>query len=114
MTAWTLRGIDRVMAAYPAGKVNTAADPVVVSLIGLERYDNAVTVLAEPGKAYDWRALAGLFVVVLTRKGIDAGQAIRGLLPVAYWLSLHDVDTGSFTDVLALSPKPQIIRWKWA
>lgn len=114
MTAWKLRGIERVQAAYPDGKTNTAASPVVVSLVGLERYDNAITVLAEPGKAYDWSPLVGQFVVILTRKGVDAGAAVRGLLPVAHWLTLMDMDSGWFTDVMALTPKPSVLRWRWA
>lgn len=106
------RGIERLTAAYPPPAVNGSNDPVVVSLVGLHRWPNAVTLLADPGRPYDWAALRGFTVVLLTRQGIDAGPAVRGLLPVAYWLTLLDADTGWCTDILQITPKPRVIRWR--
>jgi hypothetical protein len=108
-----LRGVERLIQSYPHPKVNGRTDPAIVSLVGLELFDRCVTVLAEPGRTHDWRPLAGLYVVLLTRKGVDSGAAVRGILPLAYSLTLHDIDTGMFADVLQIEPKPQVIRWRW-
>lgn len=108
-----LRGVDRIIDRYPHPELNTKDTPVIVSLVGLHTFEHCTTVLAEPGKAHDWRPLAALYVVLLTRKGVASGEAVRGILPVARWLTLMDIDTGTFADVLQVSPKPQIIRWGW-
>lgn len=112
MTAWTLRGAERLAQAIPAGTTNSAKNPVFLSLVGWLDIANP-TVCAEPGKAYDLRPLAGLTVVLATRKGIDIGPFVKALHPIVAWLTVLDIDTGLCIDILALTPKPQVIRWSW-
>jgi DNA gyrase subunit A len=69
MTAWTLRGAERLAQAIPAGTTNSAKNPVFLSLVGWLDIANPA-VCAEPGKSYDLRPLAGLTVVLATRKGM--------------------------------------------
>jgi len=55
---------------------------VLISLIGPLRYEN-VTLLADPSKSYDWRAIGGLDLEVITSTKVPFARMVRTLVDVA-------------------------------
>ena len=54
---------------------------MIVSFVGETDWPNP-HVYADSGVPYDWRFLAGLDVFIVTKPGIDASDAIRGIYAV--------------------------------
>lgn len=84
-------GGSEIVAQRSAG--NRPADMVIVSLIGPLREENPV-VVAKPGRAYDWRFLADLDVMIVAGALTDPG-AVRAVVEpiravagnVSLWIS---------------------------
>ena len=68
---------DRLLAMRTAGK---APDPVYASFCGfLWPESGPLTLLAQPGRAYDWRCLAGLRVICLIDDGLGSASDLRAI-----------------------------------
>lgn len=100
------RGAWRVEQAYPQGKPNDAATPVLVSLCGPSAPWDGLVVEADPKREYDWTFLKGRYVAVVVRAGIDATPTVRALFPLVMpYLMLADADKMRTAAVMTLTPK---------
>ena len=55
---------------------------VLISLVGPLRHEN-VTLQADPSKSYDWRAIGGLDVEVITSTKVPFARMVRTLVDIA-------------------------------
>ncbi len=71
-------GSDRLLKFRLAG--NTPAGLTIVSLIGRNHpYDSEYPLTANVDQVYDWRFLAGIDVMVLLKRGINATPTLRAI-----------------------------------
>lgn len=103
-------GAGEIVRARLAGM--KPALPVIVSFVGVTPWEGQ-HVFAKPGKAYDWGWTEGLQVAIVTGKGRDPTDAIRGCfwpehVHKAGYPTLIDVDLEAVSHVVATLPRIQL------
>ncbi len=69
------------------------ADPIVVSFVGSTEFDG-LHVHPTAGDEFDWRFLAALPVLIVTKPGIDCRDSIRSIFAQAeLYPTLADIET---------------------
>lgn len=101
------RGLWRLDKAYKPRWANLPETAVCVSLCGDLRVPwGGIVLEADPTVDYDWSRLAGWYVQVLVRPGIDATRTVRALLPVVMpYLMVIDVQEWKAWSIDSTTPR---------
>lgn len=104
-------GAAEIIAMRSSGK--RPADTVLVSLIGPLR-ERGPVVIAQPGRAYDWRFIVGLDVLLVANAGTSTVRetilAIDHEAPASLQLWLADAQDGAIVQIAGWRPKTKTGR----
>lgn len=112
MTLPLPRNAGAIVQARMAGKRPEL--PVIVSYVG-SLVTPCPVVYADSAKAYDWEFLTGLATAIAVRPGIDATNAMCGLLErmEMHYPMVFDIERRECFSLIRLQPRPNGFVYAW-